>query len=260
MVISEIFLRPTVKQIVFEIKFPNLLFIDSKIGEFQTQIMTEYPESNISYRKKIMFMDTGNKLSQKEIDDMENKEYARKIWEFKSPKDVQLTVSNDSINISSKHHITYNNPGKGEKFRDTIKFVVDNFFETIPIPKISRIGLRYIDEPPVPSVSNTEFKKWYNTCFPLDKFKLAESDEMFFTTVIKKEICSMRYIEFFKKDGKKYSYTLDFDGYATDIEREKYLEITGKLHDIIGDAFDAMMLTPAKEYMRKKREINGKVR
>lgn len=254
MAIDEIFKRPTVKKIIFQIRFPNLFYIEDKIGDFQTKIMDEFPESDISYRKRLFLVDKGKKIDSKELEDLSEKEYARKIWEFKSPKDVTLNIMSDSIDISSSHHITYN-LGTGDKFRDVIKLVIDNFIEIITIPIINRIGLRYVDDCPIPSLKHTEFKKWYNTCFPLNEFTMKESEEFFFATIIKKDECYLRYIEALnnKKDEKKY--TLDFDGYALNIKRDKYLDVTDKLHSIISKQYENVIKKPVKEYMRKEREI-----
>jgi hypothetical protein len=39
MAIEEVFPNPTVKQVAFEIRFPNLFYLESKIGELQVKIM-----------------------------------------------------------------------------------------------------------------------------------------------------------------------------------------------------------------------------
>lgn len=38
MPINEVFVNPTVKQVIFQVKFPNLFFIESKIGDIQLKI------------------------------------------------------------------------------------------------------------------------------------------------------------------------------------------------------------------------------
>ena len=75
-------------------------------------------------------------------------------------------MQTNSLSIVSQEHKTYNNPGTDKKFRDVIDFVVTNFFKTINVPIIKRIGLRYIDECPLPSKDNETLKKLYNSAFP----------------------------------------------------------------------------------------------
>lgn len=256
MAIDEVFSRPTVKQIIFQIRYPSLFYIENKIGDLQTRIMDVFSETSLSYRKRLLLVDKGDGFDEKDIDNISSGgDYAKKIWEFRSPQKIKLNISNDSIDISSEHHITYNLGDKEENFRDVITFVLDIFFDLIPVPIINRIGLRYVDECPIPSIEHAEFKSWYNTCFPLEKFKLSESNEMVFSTVVKRDECYLRYIESFIKQGEKIRYNLDFDGYALNIKREKYLNVTDKLHTIISNAYDKAIKEHLKEYMKGEREI-----
>jgi hypothetical protein len=55
MPLAEVFRNPTVKQVAFEIKFPNLFFIESKIGDLQMIIMDKFPESALLFQRQIMF-------------------------------------------------------------------------------------------------------------------------------------------------------------------------------------------------------------
>ena len=68
MAITEIFPYPTVKQVVFEIRFPNLFYIENKIGEFQTKIMKEFPESALLFQRKFFFADVGTEEKLKGIE------------------------------------------------------------------------------------------------------------------------------------------------------------------------------------------------
>ena len=54
---DEIFPNPTVKQVVFQIVFPNLFYIENKIGELQLKIMTEFPESTLLHRRQFAWAD-----------------------------------------------------------------------------------------------------------------------------------------------------------------------------------------------------------
>lgn len=221
MAINEIFPNPTVKQVIFQIRFPNLFSIENKIGTFQEKIIEKFPESSLLFRRKFILADIGprGKLEdiQKDIDMGE----ATKIWQFKSDKDIQLNILSDSLDITCSHHKTYN-LGTGDKFRDAIEYVVNQFLSVIPLPTIARIGLRYIDECPIQSKTNSEFKNWYNTAYPLDRFSIEDAVEMVFKTVIKRGAYYIRYIESLRqtKDTGQYKLILDFDGSATKINSE----------------------------------------
>ena len=164
---GEIFPNPTVKKVIFQIKFPNLFYIESKIGELQLKIMGEFPESRLVNRRSMVFVDMGPNEKPVEIPENMPREPSQKIWAFKSTKNVQLNVLSDSLDIASEHHKTYNNPESTEKFRDVIESVLGSFLKIVNIPIINRIGLRYIDECPMPhNKDNESFKKFYNSAFP----------------------------------------------------------------------------------------------
>ena len=60
-------------------------------------------------------------------------------------------MQSNSLDITSGYHKTYNHEGV-EKFRDIIELAVGKFFKVISLPIINRIGLRYVDECPIPSM------------------------------------------------------------------------------------------------------------
>ncbi len=253
MSINEVFPNPTVKQVLFEIRFPNLFYMEQKIGDLQMKIMKEFPESSLLLRKQLVFADIGSEGKFENIPSDLDKEATKKIWQFKSNKNYKLNVLNSSLNITSEYHKTYNLED-GHKFRDIIKFVLDNLFEITLIPIINRIGLRYIDECPVSAKDNSTFRSYYNSTFPLDRFNLAEANEMDFKTVIKKGKYYLRYIESLKKIGGDYKLILDFDGFAENINSENYLSVTDDLHVIILEEFEATIKEPVYQYMKQKRE------
>lgn len=256
MTINEIFPNPTVKQVIFQIRFPNLFYMENKIGDLQLKIMEEFPQSAILYGRQVVFADIGPEGKLVDIQKDLEKELpgtGRKIWQFKSNKNFQLNVLNDSLGITSQYHKTYNSEG-GEKFRDVIKFVLDHFFKVTSIPIINRIGLRYIDECPIPSKDNETFRSYYHSVFPLDRFNLADSDEMLFRTVTKKGDFYLIYFESLQKSENKYKLVLDFDGFATNIRPENCLKIADELHTIILEEYEKTIKEPVYQYMRQKME------
>ncbi|HOE92558.1 MAG TPA: TIGR04255 family protein [Methanofastidiosum sp.] len=248
MVINEIFPNPTVKQVIFQIKFPNLLYIENRLGDFQLEIIDEFPKSSVIYKRQVLFADTGPGGKLEGIP-VENEEPGFKIWEFKSDKNIKIMLSTYSLSIVSEYHKTYSLDG-GEKFRDIIISVLESFFKIMKIPHISRIGLRYIDECPLPSKNNDTLNEYYNSAFPTGKFKLENTEEMQFVALIEREGHKLRYSEVLKKVNSEYQYILDFDGFTHDIETSKYLEVTDKLHTLISDEFEKTIKKPVYDHMR----------
>lgn len=252
MSIKEIFPNPTVKQVIFQIRFPNLFYMENKVGDLQMEIMEKFPQSRLSIRKQVVFADIGAgvKLSDIQSDLGFDEETGRKVWQFKSDKDFQLNILSDSLDITSQYHKTYNLEG-GDKFRDIIEYVLDRFLKITSIPIINRIGLRYIDECPLPSKDNDTYRSYYDSAFPLDRFDLSDATEMDFKTVIKRGEYYLRYIESLQKTGDKYKLILDFDGFAVNISSKDYLKVTDDLHTMISDEYESTIKEPVYEYMRQ---------
>jgi uncharacterized protein (TIGR04255 family) len=254
MPINEVFPNPMVKQVIFQIIFPNLFYMENKIGDLQVKVMKEFPQSSLLLRRQFVFVDKGEEGKLENIPPELDKEAVKKIWQFKSNKDVTLNVLTNSLDISSPFHKTYN-LGETDKFRDILKFVLDSFFEVAPIPIINRIGLRYIDECPIPVKNNKTFREYYDSVFPLDRFNLADANEMEFRTVVKRNEYFLHYKESLKRNGDGNKLILDFDGFAENIEPKDYLKTTDALHKIISEEYKRTIKEPVYKLMRQKRRV-----
>jgi uncharacterized protein (TIGR04255 family) len=215
--------------------------------------MSEFPESALLYRRQFAWADVGPEVKLTEIENkLEKEPTGRKIWQFKSPKNFQLNVLSNSLDITSSYHKTYRMEN-GDKFRDIIELVVSNFFQVVSVPIISRIGLRYIDECPIFSKDNETFRPCYNSVFPIDRFNLADAEEMNFKTVIKRGYY-LSYVESLQKVEDQYKLILDFDSFKTNVNPQDFLKVTDDLHTIISDEYERTITERVKEYMRKPKE------
>lgn len=253
MPINEVFPNPTVKSVHFEIRYANLFFIQDKIGDFQVKVMDDFPESSLVLRRQVYFGDVGEDGKIINMPEVMRDDTVRKIWQFKSEKNYELNVTAGTLGIESKYHKTYRQEG-ADKFRDVIEHVLTNFFEITKIPRLNRIGLRYIDECPIPEKTNKKIREYYNTSFALDRFNIADAVEMTYRAAVKKGDYYIRYIETLKTEGDAYKLILDFDGYALKIDAKDYLIVTDKLHDLISAEYENTIKEPVKKYMRQHKE------
>ena len=253
MTIKEVFPNPTVKLVAFELKFPNLFYLESKVGDYQVKIMTDFPESSLLLRQQLTFTNVGPQGRLEQPDELLDKEWSRKVWHFKSPKDFELELTTDSLVLKSAHHKTYYLKG-GDKFRDIIATAVNSFLEVTALPKINRIGLRYIDECPLPSKDNSTFKSYYNSVFPVDRFNLEGAKEMAFQTVVASGAHFLRYAEALKLVAEnQYVLVLDFDGFSQNVEPQNYLAVADELHTLISNEYEKTIREPVKKFMRKRK-------
>jgi len=249
MTIDEVFENPTVKEVIFQIRYPNLFYIENKIGELQLRIMEVFPNSALLHRRQIVLTDLGPDGEFIKPPDLDE-ETGKKVWQFESDKGFKLNITGDSLDITSNYHKTYNLDDGSEKFRDIIEFVIGNFMEVMQIPIILRIGLRYIDECPIHSKDNESFSSWYNSSFPLKRFNLSDALEMDFKTVIKTDNEYLRYVESLQEVNGKPVLILDFDGYTMNIKTKDFIEVTDRLHDIILAEYEKTITETVKDYMR----------
>ena len=242
----EVFKKPTVEQVIFQIKFPNLFYLESKIGDIQVKIMDIFPESALLYRKELIINDLGQNVN---IENLNKENKAEKIWQFNSNKGYSLNILSNSLDITSKFHKTYNNENAdSNKFRDVIEKVLKCFIETINIPYIQRVGLRYIDKCPIPNIDLNSFKENYDSSFPFHRFNLENSEFMEFRNVSQKNGLFLSYFESYQKGNNKL--TLDFDGFANEIKTEDCLITADKLHEMISLEYFKTIKEPIKKIMR----------
>jgi len=247
--VAEIFPNPTVKEVAFEIRYPNLFSIENRIGDVQEKIMHEFPESKLILRRHLVFADVG---PEGKLESLPPPQPSKKIWHFESKAKHEIDISTSSLSIVSKHHKTYNNPGYEKKFRDVIDFVLTNFLQVISIPIIQRIGLRYIDECPLPLKDNKTFKEYYNSSFPIDRYPIDDATFVYFQVHTKRGGHNLIYKERLVKYGDEYKLILDFDGFETDVPSKDSLRITDELHEIIETEYFSTIREPVKQFMRRR--------
>jgi uncharacterized protein (TIGR04255 family) len=252
MVIDQVFENPTVQQVIFQIRFSNLFFIENKIGDIQVKIMKEFPESSLIFQRQLVISDLGDK-GKITPDNNSEQGFANKVWQFKSNKGYLLNISNSTLDIVSTLHKTYNNITAEHRFRDIIKLAVDTFLEITGVQIVKRVGLRYIDRCPISKKNNSSFTRWYNTSFPIKRFRLEDAEAMKFETIVRRGDYGLRYCESLDtKDG--LHLILDFDGFSNEVESLNYLSVLDDLHGLISNEFEHTIKAPVYEYMKRKKQ------
>jgi uncharacterized protein (TIGR04255 family) len=250
MAITEIFPKPTVKKVIFQIRFPNLFFIEARIGELQMAIMDKFPESALLFRRQIVFADIGPSAKLEELQEKVPQEQGRKVWQFKSTLGYQLNVLTDSLDITSNFHKTYNNPKSENRFCDIIEHVLKPFFTITKLPIIGRVGLRYIDECPFHEKTTKSFLLHFDSCFSTNRFSIEDSTEHQYKAVVKRGDHFIRYIETLNISSNPPMLVLDFDGFALDVPTAECMETTNSLHELISKEYESTIKEPIYKYMR----------
>ncbi|MBK6938803.1 MAG: TIGR04255 family protein [Planctomycetes bacterium] len=116
------------------------------------------------------------------------------MWRFDDTQGTTLSLETNSLSIVSTKHTTYNTPGT-HPFRETIEFAVGAFLEVAQLQSFLRIGLRYVNECPVPQKDNATISKYYATALPLARFDISQASKMEFETVGEASGSRFRYAE-----------------------------------------------------------------
>lgn len=250
MAITEIFPNATVKQVIFKIGFPNLFAMEKLIGDYQLKIMDRFPESQLIFKQPLFVTKAATDSDIQDSTNDHEMSGVQKMWQFESTDGIKLNVNTDSIDMSSESYKTYNNKAASNRFRDAIQFAIESFLEIVNIPKMNRVGLRYVDECPIQEETTAFFRSWYNSSLPLDRFSLEDALTMKFLAETKKDGNTLIFSETIMKRDGSLKYTLDFDAISQNINSSEYLTTTDALHDIISAEFENCGKPPFVEYLR----------
>lgn len=243
---DEVYTNPPVKQVVFQVKFPNLFYIENKVGDFQMEIMDRFPDSVLALQKVIF----AGEVKKGDNFDSIPENGVRKIWKFTSKLGTELELQNDSLTLSSDHHVSYALGDPEKQFKDVMCFAVDRLLKTVPIPVFTRIGLRYVNHCPIMSASNRSFYTFYDSCLPLRRFPLSQATDA--ETVVVTNLDSgfgLIYKE--KLVLGEHELILDMDAFHGQAKSSEYVGIADNLHVIISEQFWKTAKEPMRAYMRR---------
>ena len=251
---TEIFPNSLVKQVIFAAQFPNLFFLEGLIGQFQSAIMGQFPSSQLLIRRSLLLTEGDQKrLAELSISDDESQKDT-KVWQFESEEGVTLGLTTSTLSLTSNSHKTYN-LGDGKRFRDVIEFTCNEFLRLTGIPKILRLGLRYVNECPIFENTTASFKDSYDSTLPVDRFPIESVSEMHSQVVSEQLPYRVRHIERIASDGSVRKLVLDFDAWAERVPSGGYLETTDALHEIIWNEFSRTIREPVLAHMRQPIEV-----
>jgi uncharacterized protein (TIGR04255 family) len=247
---KEVFPTPLVKQVAFEVRFPNLFFIEGRIGEFQVQVMKDFPQSELVHRRNLMiFAGNADNPQVQELAKQQSAEAVEKIWQFKAESGIRLEVSTRNLVLVSEKHSSY---GEGERpFRSIIEKTVSEFFKLIQLPTVQRVGLRYINECPLLDKTTKTFNDCYNSILPVERFGLENLSKADCVAVAKDGSMQIQRIEGLRFGPSSDLLVLDLDASTENIASGNVITTTDKLHELIEREFWNTIREPIVAHMRK---------
>ncbi len=245
---GEVFPHPTVKQVIFQIRFPKLFFLQSKIGDLQLTLMSRFPKSESVVQRALIMAQGSSESIQELLKDRPSDEDER-IWRFEDDQGVIIEVKLDALTVVSSKHTSYLH--QPYSFRDTLTFVIEAFLKHAPLPTIARVGFRYVDECPFPSLTNDCFRRYFNTCLPVDRFRVEHCTEMVCRSIRAGVDGSIRYAEAIVVRGTQNVLLIDMDAFAEGVPATAIIATADKLHAVVRQEFEATIKEPVLAYMRK---------
>lgn len=244
---GEVFPHPTVKQVIFQIRFPKLFFLQSKIGDLQLTLMSRFPKSESVVQRALIMAQGSSESLQELLKDRPSDEDER-IWRFEDDQGVIIEVKLDALTIVSSKHTSYLH--QPNSFRETLTFVIDAFLKHAPLPTIARVGFRYVDECPFPSLTNDCFHRYFNSCLPVGRFPVEQCSEMVCRAVRKGVEGSIRYAEAIVVREEKNALLIDMDAFAEGVSATAILTTADRLHALVRKEFEGTIKEPVLSYMR----------
>ena len=90
MTINEVFKNSTVKVVIFQIRFPNLFYIEKIVGDYQLRMSDVFYDTSIVLSKGL-HVSLGPTPEVQNIED----ESGLKTWQFKSNRGFQLNIQSN---------------------------------------------------------------------------------------------------------------------------------------------------------------------
>lgn len=243
---DEIFANPPLHEVAFEIRFPLLFYMNQKIGDFQLEIMDDFPKSSQIFEQE--FAIDGKDMA------IKGNENPIQSWHFENESGkTKIAIYPNKLYIISNEYKSYNHPS-GEKFRDVIENIVALFIKQVPIKNFTRLGIRYVDHCPLEKLENEYFKNFYTPLFDMDRYKLKDVIESKMLFRVKKDDYQLLFQSGIRKIGNSYKYIMDFDGYAANVEANNFINVTDNLKLLIKNEFLSNITDNFKDYMRMANE------
>lgn len=125
--LDEVFPRPAVREVAFEIRFAPRFRVNAELWKLQDQLVDQYPEASV---EPVMFQPSGPILN---VNVFQNQSTGKVI-----------KVSQENFVIASTRYTCF------EDFKDEVVKRTEDFRAAFGLTMVSRVGLRYVNNVPLP--------------------------------------------------------------------------------------------------------------
>ncbi len=227
--LAEVFPRPPLREVAFEVRFPPRLRVQAEIWRLQDQLVSKYPHVG----KESALQPNGTILD---------------VSVFGSPSESHV------IKITTQNFlIAFTRYTRFEDFKDEVAKRTEQFASIFGIETLSRIGLRYVNEIMFPSAEPFALLKYVRPILSFDRFpvSLVEQFAVELRSHYKAHLVTVRTALL---PGVLQTYVLDIDCHiTTPTPAREYLAMLDDFHDSGQRIFLDHITEDYKEFMRAQK-------
>jgi uncharacterized protein (TIGR04255 family) len=228
--LDEIFPKPAVREVAFEVRFNPRFRINQELWRFQDRIANSYPLVS-----EEQHLQAGGKITSSFV--------------FTNPDEQQLVrVSSENFAVSSSLYRTY------EHFKDEALRLTRQFCELFEISGFQRVGLRYINQIHIQGNDVIEsLQRFVNVPLRLERFRNRKITQLLTEVRLDGAGCKLTIRGALLPLPNAHLYVLDLDSFS---EREDFTgleQATDRFHHEIQVQFLEHLTAEYKAVMRGER-------
>lgn len=247
---SKPLLHPPLSQVAFEVNFPNSFAVETEVAEYQQRVQALYPNSGAEY---IVRLPTAVAFGKPPRQDSAALTPMRSFvfQNSQGSRVVRVSVVNFTFVVTDYLHF--------EDYLDALTAAFVPAIEAFQLHNSDRIGLRYINQIPIPlDNAGIEYQKYVRS--PISAETLAGHIPASFLTEVSLDLDSTKRLTIrsgllpTQTDASARTYLLDFDCYSPSkvaLSTESIKPLLSDYHDAIETGF---LQTVTKPYLRHMAE------
>jgi uncharacterized protein (TIGR04255 family) len=226
--LEEVFPTNPIREVDFEIRFVPRLRVQAEMWRFQEKVMEEYPDASI----ESALLPNAASLS---VTVFQNQAKARLI-----------KVSTQNLALAFSSYANF------EEFKDEVLKRSSEFCEVFEITSLTRVGLRYVNEIPLPTQDAESMTRYVRPLVSFDRVPL-ESVQQFALQISATTADRMILVRTAMIAGPIRTYILDIDAYTEVIKPVSDMgSLLDQFHDTAQHLFLDHVTDEYKNTMRAK--------
>ncbi len=226
--LKEVFPANPIREVDFEIRFTPRLRIDAEMWRFQEELVQDYPDVG----RETAILPNGTTLN---------------VTVFQNPRAARvIKVSSHNMALAFSSYANF------EEFKDEVQRRTANFCGTFEVSSLTRIGLRYVNEIPLPTQSPESITRYVTPLVEFDRIPL-NSVQQFAMQVVASHNDHMILVRTAMLAGPIRTYILDIDAYTEVVNSASEVPLLmERFHDSAQRVFLEHVTDEYREVMRGK--------